>query len=196
MQVIGEPRLGLRALQVAARLVDVHRRHPRNVRLHHSIQHFQQPLGIGLAPKPSGITESVRLVVVVVGRREVLHPVFDCGVGDAIPVLDAGRSELDVVPRGRLFHANVMGYAKAELVRLVLHRRHDVAVGAGELDSVRAHLLEFPNASPSLVSVAGKGIGVEACVDEDARRGHLALVAALAKSERLLVFRCRHRERT
>ena len=122
MQVFGEPGLVLRALQVAAGLVDVERRHPRDVRLHHAVEHLAEPLRIGFAPQVAGVAEAVGLVVVVVARGKALHAALDGRVRNAVPVLDAGGAELDVVPGVGLFDAGVVRDAQAQLVRLVLHR--------------------------------------------------------------------------
>ena len=86
----------------------------------------------------AGVAEAIGFVVVVVAGGEILHAVVDRGVGDAVPVLDAGGAELDIVPGVGFFHAHVMRDAQAELVRFILGRFHDVAIDAQEFDAVGA----------------------------------------------------------
>ena len=142
VQILGEPGLILGALQIAAGLVDVERGHPGDVRLHHAVEHLAEALRVGFAPQVAGVAETVGLVVVVVSGREVLPAALDGGVRNAVPVLDAGGAELDVVPGVGLFDAGVVRDAQSHLVRLVLHRAHDVAIDAEDLDAVGALLLQ------------------------------------------------------
>ena len=128
----------------------------------------------------AGVAEAIGLVVVVIGGREILHPALDGRVGNAVPVLDAGGTELDIVPGIGFFHAGVVGDAQAEFMRFVLHGRHDVAIDAHYLDPIGAHLLERAHAGHSFGGVAG---AAEHGVDENARRGDLALGALLAQFE-------------
>ena len=147
--------------------------------------------GIGFAPEMARPAKAIRLVVVVVVRRKALHAVEDRGVGNAVPVLDARRAEVDVVPGVRLFDADVVRDAQSFLVRLVLHRLHDVAVDAEQLDAVDALRLERAHARARRVGV---GRPAELRIDEDARRRERALGARVAPGERLASCRCRRRE--
>ena len=72
----------------------------------------------------------------------MLDAVVEGGVGNAVPVLDAGGAELDIVPGVGFFHAHVVRDAQAELVRFILGRFHDVAMDAQELDAVGALCFE------------------------------------------------------
>ena len=108
VQVILEPGLVLRTRQVTTRFVYVERRIPRDVRRDHTVEDFHQTIPVGLAPEVAGVAEAVHFVVVVVARRKVLPAVHNRGVGDAVPVLDAGCAELDVVPRVGLGDCRVM----------------------------------------------------------------------------------------
>src|SRR5262249_59045200 len=62
MQVVVEPRLVLRAREVAARLVDRERRIPRDFLLDHQVDDLVQLLGIGLRVELAGAAEAVDLV--------------------------------------------------------------------------------------------------------------------------------------
>src|SRR5258706_4788821 len=115
MQIIAEPRLILRALQIATGFVDFERRIPCDVGLHHSIKDFFQQVWICYAPQAAGVTEPVRLIVVVISGREILASAFDSRVRNAVPMFDAGGSELDVVPRVGFFHSGVMRHAQSNL---------------------------------------------------------------------------------
>ena len=156
MEILREPGLRPGALQVAARLVDVERRNPGDAGRRHSVEHLREQLGLGLAPEAPRIAEPVGLVVVVVAGGEVLDLAFDRGVGDAVPVLDAGRAELDVVPGVGLLHSGVVRDAQARLVRLVLHRRHEVAVDPGELDAVGPEGPQLLDARPGRFHSLGR----------------------------------------
>src|SRR5438132_4528862 len=116
MQIIPEPRLVLRALQIPARLIDVERRHPRNVRRDHSVENLGELRGIGLAPNAAGVAKTVDFIAVVVARREMLRSVGESGVRNPVPVLDAPRAEAYVVPSVRILHADVVCDWKPELV--------------------------------------------------------------------------------
>ena len=166
----------LRPLQVAAGLIDVERRHPGHVRLDHPVEHRVERSRIGFAPELARPAEAIHLVGVVVRGREVLYAIEQRGIGNAVPVLDAGGAELDVIPRIRLVDAGVVRDAESLLVRLVLHRRHQVAVDAEELDAVDTHPLElaargFAPARRCASAHRPRSIGV----DEEARRGDFAL---------------------
>ncbi len=77
----------------------------------------------------------------------------------------------------------VMRDAQPQLVGLVLHRRHDVAIDAQNLDAVRALLLQrlHPGAR-----FRGTARAAEHRIDENARRRDFALGALLADLERPL----------
>ena len=90
---------------------------------------------VGLPPQAAGPAEAVALVVVVVGRREVLRA-LEGGVGDAVPVLDRVHAEGGDVPGVGLLDGDVMGHLEAELRRFVDDGLHDVAVHAEDLDPV------------------------------------------------------------
>jgi len=70
MQVIGEPRLRPRKLQIADGLIDLERGIPCHVRRHHRVQHFQQPVPVCLAPQAARVAKTIRFVVVVVAPAE------------------------------------------------------------------------------------------------------------------------------
>ena len=70
-------------------------------------------------------------------------------------MLDARRAEVDVVPGVGLLDADVMRDAQSRLVRFVLHRRHDVAIDAEQLDAVDALRLERAHARARRVGVRG-----------------------------------------
>ena len=146
-----------------------------------ALQHFGEALGIGLAPEMAGVAEAIGLVVVVVGGGEILYAVFDGGVGDAVPMFDAGGAEMNVVPRVGLFHAGVMRDAQTELVRLRFHGLHGVAVDAQNLDAVGAGLLQLAHVGHGLL---GRARAAEHGVNENARRGDLAVGTLTAEFER------------
>src|ERR1035437_4213103 len=181
MEVVLEPGLGLRALEVTARFIDVERRHPGDVGAHHRGEHGVEQLGVGLAPEPARPAEAVGLVEVVVFARKVLAAVGNGGVGNAVPVLDAGGAELDVVPRVGLFDADVVRDAQPDLVRLVFHGLHDVALDAEDLDAVGAELLERLHAGAGLGGRMDGDAAIEHRVREDARRDDLATPRLVAE---------------
>ena len=134
----------------------------------------------------AGVAEAVRLIVVVVARRETLHAALDGRVGNAVPVLDAGGAEVDVVPGVGLFHAHVVRHAQPEFVGFVFDGVHQVAVDAQQFHPVGAHLLQAADARAGLL---GGAHAAQHGVDEDARRGDLALRALAAQFERALRVR-------
>src|SRR6185437_13244869 len=102
---------------------------------------------------------------------------------DAVPVLDARRAEVDVVPGVRFLDADMVRDAQPFLVRLGLHHLHDVAVDAEQLDAVGAHRLDGAHAGDRRVGV---GRATELWIDENARCDEGPVGARLAPSERLL----------
>src|ERR1039458_6100343 len=135
----------------------------------------------GLAPQVAGVAEPVGLVVVVVAGGEALHAALDGRIRDAVPVLDAGGAELDVVPGVGLFDAGVVGDTQSHFVRLVLHGGHDIAVDAENLDAVDALLFQRLHAGAGFGGIARTA---EHGIDEDARRGEFPLGALPADFER------------
>src|SRR5579871_3760210 len=126
----------------------------------------------------SGVSKAVCLVVVVISRGKILAPALDGGVGNAVPMLDAGRSELDVIPGIGLFDSGVMSDAKTVLVRLVFHGLHDVPIDTKDLNAVDTHGLELdPRAA--LVRVTRRWTLVKHRINEDARSGDLVFRALL-----------------
>src|ERR1700693_4639247 len=117
----------------------------------------------------AGVAEAVGFIVVVIGGGKILAAALDGGIGNAVPVLDSGGSELDVVPGVGLFNAGMMGDAQSILVCLVLHGFHYVAIDAQDLDAIHAHSFEFANPRAAFLRVAWDGIAIEHRVNEDAR---------------------------
>src|ERR1022692_1051241 len=181
VQILGEPGLVLRALQVAAGPVDIQGRYPGDVRLHHAVEHLAEAFRVGLAPQVAGVAEPVGLVVVVVSGGKALYAAFDGRVRDAVPVLDAGSAEFNVVPGVGLFDAGVVGDAQSHFVRLVLHGAHGVAIDAEDLDAVDALLFERLHARPGFGGIAR---APEHGIDENARRSEFSLGALPADFER------------
>ena len=166
MQVVLKPGLCLRALQVATGFIDVHRRHPRHIRLHHRGQQRVENFRIGFAPETTGPAKAVGLIGVVVVAREMLPQIGNRRVRNAVPVFDGGGAELHIVPCIRLFHANVMRDAQAEFVRLVFHGRHDVALDAADLDAVDAKPLHVLDAQTCFGRCRDRLSEVEERIDE------------------------------
>src|SRR5439155_6263662 len=121
-----------------------------------------------LAPEVTGPAKAICLVVVVVRRRETLYAVRDRRIGDTVPVLDARRAEVDIVPGVGFLDADMVRDPQAELVRFVFHGLHDVAVDAEDLDPVGAHVLELAHARARRLRA---GRPPELRINEHARRG-------------------------
>ena len=66
MQILGKPRLGLCALQVAASLVDSQRRIPGDAGFNHAIEDFGEFLPIGFPPQAACMAKAIRLIGVVI----------------------------------------------------------------------------------------------------------------------------------
>src|SRR5579872_2287472 len=125
----------------------------------------------------SGVSKAVCLVVVVISRGKILAPALDGGVGNAVPMLDAGRSELDVIPGIGLFDSGVMSDAKTVLVRLVFHGLHDVPIDTKDLNAVDTHGFELAYPRATLVRVSRRRTLVKHRINEDARSGDLVFRA-------------------
>src|SRR5690348_11620159 len=95
-------------------------------------------------------------------------------------MLDARRAEVDVVPRVRLFDADMVCDAQSFLVRFVFHHLHDVAIDAEELDPIHAHRLERADAGARRIGV---GRPAELRIDENPRGGERAFGAGVAPSQ-------------
>ena len=136
---------------------------------------------IGFPPQVPRPAEAVALVVVVVGRGEILRS-LEGGVRDAVPVLERGHAEGGRVAGVGLLDAHMMGDLEAELLRLVDGGLHDVAVHAEDLDPVHALLLERADGLADLVGRrAGRGL-----VEIEARRGDRAFLALASLGEGFL----------
>src|SRR5580704_6673135 len=129
----------------------------------------------------AGVAEPVGFIVVVIGGGKILAATLDGGIGDAVPVLDTGGAELDVVPGVGLFDAGVMGDAQSVLVCLVFHGFHYVAIDAQDLDAIHAHGFELANSRAAFLRVAWDGIAIEHRVNEDAGRDDLIFGALPAE---------------
>ena len=184
MQVVPEPRLVLRADQVAARFVDRERRIPRDVLLDHQVDDLVQLRRVGLRVQLAGAAEAVNLVRVAHVGREVLDAV-QRRVGDAVEVLDRVDAELDVVLRRRLLDRDVRRRAHAQLVRLVHDRFELIAIHADDLQAVGALLLDVADPRADLGRRSGAPLADER-VDEDARRDDRVRVALRLPALRLV----------
>src|SRR5512132_920364 len=127
------------------------------------------------------VPEPVDLVEIVIAGWKSLNTVRQRRIGNAVPVLDGGRAEPDVVPGIRLLDADMMRDAKAELMGFVFHCLHDVAVGAEELDAVRAHPLELAHTLTRLRRILWPRRIGEARVDENPRARDVAAGAVSAE---------------
>src|SRR5262245_35701545 len=142
VEVVADPRLVLRAHQVAAGLVDRERRIPRDVSLHHPLDHLVQLRRVGLRVQLAGAAEAVDFVRVVHLRRERL----DAGqrrVGDAVEMFDRVDAEVDVVVGGGLLDGDVRRGPEPERVGLVHDRFELIAIHADDLQAVGAFLLHL-----------------------------------------------------
>src|SRR6185295_15427420 len=134
----------------------------------------------------TGITKAIDLVCVVVARRKILATTVDRGVRYPVPMLDAGASKLDVVPRVCLFNTGVMSDAQPKLMSFIEQRGHDIAIHSENLYSVGARLFDLAYARAGFIGVARSRRIAKHRVDEQARRDGFAFRAFVAQWNRLL----------
>lgn len=101
---------------------------PSDVCIDHALQDVVEHGRICLAPQAAGVAKAIDLVVGVVIRRKILSTAGDSCIRNAVPMLDAGRAKLDVIPRIRFLDADVVHYMHALLLGFVHHRRHQITV--------------------------------------------------------------------
>ena len=160
VEVVAEPRLVLRAHQVAAGLVDREGRIPRDVALHHPVDDLVQLRRVGLRVQLASAAEAVDLVRVVHLRRERL----DAGqrrVGDTVEVFDRVDAQVDVVVGGGLFDRDVRRRAQPEGVGLVHDRLELIAIHADDLQAVGALLLHLADPRTDLGGRSGATLADE-----------------------------------
>jgi hypothetical protein len=194
--VQGRPGIGLvplgiaRGSQVAVGLVDRERRHERQVERDQFVPHRHPALrvrGRCLAPEPPGLGEAGLLVGMVVVGRIVLDglPLEQC-LGQPVPVLQAVEPQSRAGERVDLIDAGlvvVAGGADAEAGRLLDHRPCRLEGGAPQLHAIGATIEDQPHPAPRL-GVIRNARAREHGIHPQARRGDLALVAALLVAER------------
>src|SRR5687768_12676165 len=83
-----------------------------------------------------------------------------------------------------------MSDAQPHLARLVLRRRHDIAIGAYELDAVYSHLLEVADALPRCVHAPRRRRCGKPAVDEYPRARYFASCTASAQVDNRLRVVC------
>ena len=101
-------------------------------------------------------------------------------------MFDAGGSEPDVVPSVRFFHSGVVRHTQSELVGLLQHGFHHVAINSQDLDTIRAHRLQLPHSGVRLFGVGGRRTAAKHWINKDARRDYFPFRALSAKLQSLL----------
>src|SRR5262245_59288180 len=130
------------------------------------------------------IAKAVYLIIIVIAWGEILSAAVYRRIRDAVPVFNARRAELHIIPRIGFGDGGMVRGAKSLLMRFIEHRRHQIAVNGEEFNAVQPRRFYLAHPRPRFFHIARCRRIVIDAVDEKARRGDFSLVALLAPEER------------